>query len=306
MGRFQEWVGKIRGGRGDNVVIAPFVWAGAVWATFVAGVLIWQAVEYQGVFAWIAELQFRHFDRLFPVATVVSITALLSLPFIVIVAYRLRRRRQLLGRPKQDERLRRERKIRLLLAVPAGISAVLAVVLFFLALSIGGFSEKAVTTISLSSEEEPPNGMAITRGWLMMNRKGFYTEKGLFGERELMVVPLVQDAETNRVRYFVEISPFEDQQAQFRTVEGLLRKKALPGGLGTLYENSGYVIERPTHILYRSRASARWPLLSAAGNLAFFAFLLGLGLALHHWHVRSMKRQPVKKPVRRPEGFFNQ
>jgi len=298
-------IGKVRRG---PLPVAPFIWAAAAWAAIVSAILTWQAFEYRGLYAWAAEWQFRHFDRMFPVATIVLFTALLSLPFLLLIGFRVWRQRQLYGRPKAADRLQREEQISWLLGVSSVFALLLSLLLLAMALAVGGLSEKPAATLSLTSAADVPNGMTTARGWLLLDRKGFYTESALFGRRDLMVAPLVASGGDNHIRYFVQIDKLDHQEPQFRSVEGLLRRKSLPGGLETLYENSGYVIDRPTYILYDSRAAARWPLLSAAADLAFFAFLFGVGFGLHRLHLRKLRRkpEPAPRPKERPRGFFNQ
>lgn len=260
------------------------------WATVVAAVLAWQAYRYEGLFALLAEWQFRHWDRMFPVASIATVTLLLSLPFIIIIGAKMRRRRRLYGRLDSRSVVSRDGRIAKWLAAIAGALALAAFVLTIIGLSIGGVAEKSAYSFSLS--DPPPEGSARVRasGWLQTGLTGYYRESLVLAKRDLYVAPLVGDEASKKLKFFVQVPPSRERTSfsDKARVEGVMRKASLPGGLEELYENEGYVVDHPTYVIFKNAASARWPFLSAAADLAILALLAALCWALFRLHLRRI------------------
>ena len=265
-----------------------------VWAIVVVAVLVWQAVTYTGFFAFLAEWQFRHWDRMFPIATIALVTGLLSLPFIVLLIVRMRRRRKHYGRLEPKAVRTRDTRIVRGLGVLIGACALGALLLAIAGLSIGNLTDKPR---NMTPADVPSDGAAWVnmRGSVRYDRIGYYRERFLFFGRDLYVAPLVSANGSAPLKYFVEIPPrSRGSEAESRTVTGIMRRASLPGGLERLYRNEGLRIDNPTYVIFSERTSARWPFLSAAGDLMLLALLAAIGLILIRFHMRSEdRREPV-------------
>jgi len=116
------------------------VWLLVGWGALVAAFFWWQAYNYVGFFAWIAERQFALFDELYPVATIVLIALILCLPLIVLILFRMAKRRRKYGPATPQQSLDSNRRIQKWLG-GVGIAALLvAGGLVLYALSVGSFT----------------------------------------------------------------------------------------------------------------------------------------------------------------------
>lgn len=258
------------------------------------------------MFSLLAEWQFRTFDRMFPIATIALVVFLLSLPFIILIAVRLWRRRKT-GEPL----IRRSLRISdiVVLKTFAGLTifaAIVSLVLAVLGLRIGGTgdSDRPSGVLEVSGVAVADGTRVRARAWTLTNRVGFYIERFVVTGRELYVVPLTSDVDDTGVQVFLEvprppslgeqgwidqdrIAP--ERRPERREVTGVVRRAALPGGLERLYRNAGYRIEHPTYVIFEDAASARWPYLSAAADIAILTILLGLCWLAMRWHVHKLK-----------------
>ncbi len=272
--------------------IRNIVMAAIGWAVFVAGILIWQAYEYIGVFRWLAEWQFATFDRMYPLVTIAAIVLILSIPFLIAIAVLQMRRRKVHGRFRRGELLVRERVgSRILLFAAGGFGAVAGLLGLF-ALTIGGIGDKAVTGFKLRGEA-PASGMLVRgQAWALAGSKGYYRERAIFSTRDLFVMPIARSGGGTDIRYFVETDGPQVSEPRLQAISGVMRQNAMPGGLTQLYRNAGYRVSNPAHVVFASRQSARWPYTSAAFDSAIIAVLLLIAFSMLRLHInRALKKE---------------
>ena len=258
----------------------------------VCGVLVWQAYMYRGVFAALAEWQFREWGEMYPVATIALLTLLLELPLIVAIGLKMRRRRRNYGPARAGLLSARDVLMGWLFAVLAALAVILALGAGVLGFAIGSFEEKPTTQLVLDEDADLNGNFVRTRALVRMDRIGFYRERFVVTGRDLWVAPMTLSNEDQTIRAFVQIRPTrEASEAQVMEVSGVARRAGLPGGLRRLYENEGYTVARPAYVIFSSAESARWPFLSAAADLAIAALLFLVAFAAFRAHARRMERQ---------------
>jgi hypothetical protein len=277
----------------SNIRTRTLGWIAAVWSAIVAVVLVWQTVEYRGVVAWLAEWQFSTFDRFFPVATIAILTAILTLPFVVMITLRLRRASRNLELGGQSNLLQRATIVSVFLKAGIGASALAAVALFGLGLSQGSIAEKPVN-LKLSALSSPSDDLPIAdgrvklRATVLLDRLGFYKEGFLFTSRELWVAPVVTDIADDEFATFVQVERSKAGNPEALQVVGYLKKKSVPGGLAKLYANSGYSVSQKPNLIYADLRSARWPYWSAAADFAVLLLLLTVAAIFHNRYRKKM------------------
>lgn len=266
-------------------------WFATAWGLVVIAVLVWQSYSYTGVFAWLAEWQFRRFDRMFPVATIFLLTSLLILPALLLIGWRLRKRRRLYGRASLGLLILRGTFLGKWLAILSGLFFLVAVGLAMFGLSMLSGDDQPVRNLSLANPSLSAGREVQALAWVRSDRVGYYRERLIFTERDLYVAPLTAGESPSDIQVFLEVSPAKEAvAAKRRVIKGFLREAALPGALERLYQDAGYRIKRPTYLVFKAGASARWPYLSAAADLAMIGLLLALGALLTRRHIRALSR----------------
>lgn len=266
-------------------------WFATAWGLVVIAMLVWQSYSYTGIFAWLAEWQFRRFDRMFPVATIFLLTSLLILPALLLIGWRLRERRRLYGRASLELLTRRGTFLGKWLAILCGLFFFVAVGLALFGLSVSSGDNQPVRNLSLTNPGVAAGREVQARAWVRTDRVGYYRERLIFTKRDLYVAPLTAGENPSDIQVFLEVSPTKGAvAAERRVIKGFLREAALPGALEQLYQDAGYRIKRPTYLVFQAAASARWPFLSAAADLALIALMLGLGALLTRRHIRLLSR----------------
>lgn len=277
--------------RSNAFPIRNLVWLTLVWATLVGAVLIWQSYNYTGFFAWVAEQQFRLFDRLFPTATILLVVFILSLPLLILIALRLRRRHKKYGSPSAREVLARDISLRKVLGFIAIAAFVGAAILMLIGQSIGSLTDKPIANLSFQTGAAPTSGYIDTRALVLTDRISFYREALPLAGRTLYVVPVVENADSKAIKYFLEIPKQDAEPAQRRDISGFMKAQSVPGGLAQLYENAGYDISEPTYIIFEDHISARWPWFSAAGTATVAGLLLLLGVLVQTVSIRRQSKK---------------
>lgn len=271
-------------------------WVAAAWSAVVASVLVWQTVRYNGVVGWLAEWQFRTFERFFPVATIVVLTAILTLPFAVLITMRLRKAGKRGHAHSQSELLARTGIAATFLTVGILTSAIIAAALFFAGMAQGSIAEKPVAVnleqLAKSGENDSvPEGPVKIKGTVIWDRAGFYREGFIFTSRELWAAPIVTGDGSKDLSVFVEISRPRNSSPRPNEFEGYLKSEGVPGGLAQLYINSGYAVSSKPHLIYRDLRSARWPYWSAAGDFAILLLLLTVAAIFHNRFRKKLAAQ---------------
>ncbi len=264
-------------------------WIALVWALIVTSVLVWQTVEYRGIVAWLAEWQFRSFDRFFPVATIAILVFLLTLPFAILIGLRLRRSARRDVYSNREKASHRASLFALFLNAAMVVCGATAMVLFVIGLAQVNVTEKPrqVELSDLAMGET--DGPVRLRGTVLLNRLGFYREGFVVTSRELWVAPLVADEGSRQIEVFVQVARGNAGAPSSDAFEGYLKRRSVPGGLVQLYQNAGYdVTERP-HIIFADAAAARWPYWSAASDLVILLVLLALVAVFHRSYRKKLE-----------------
>jgi len=262
------------------------------WTLVVVSILAWQAYAYLGLFAAIAEWQFRQWEQMFPVATIILITFLLQIPFLILIGLRLRQRRRKFGPARTGLVVHREKLAARIVGAVSALALLAALVLAILGFTVGGVGEKASITTPINDGNAHVNQMVRTRGVVRFDRIGFYHERVLITGRDLWVAPVVSSTDDRTVRYFVEVpSDTKASPAELRDVTGIVRRSAMPGGLRKLYEYEGYSVPEPAYVVFTSRASARWPFYNASIDLVIVAIVGLLVVILLFSHSRQLTRR---------------
>lgn len=276
------------------------------WVVVVSLVFLWQALEYRGLVAWLAEAQFLQFDRYWPTLTFVALAAVFSLPLLLVVGLMRadqRRNDKLRAAQLDDERQllgRTQRLYEFFLAVAIGslAAALLCLVLMFRLPSDKG----PVRSIVMGSPDAiaPLDGRATITGAVDVRETSQFNENLLLVKRTLYFAPVRTGAnDKGPLRYFVEVRrddvppgynriQFPDEKDdvhayRFRVprlafspyTSGMLKRNALPGEIVHLYRYAGYEVAADNYVLFRSGDQLRWRYYMLAGQFAISAVLAG-------------------------------
>lgn len=271
-------------------------WVATAWIGMVASVLVYQTVRYAGVVGWLAEWQFRTFEQFFPVATIVVLTALLSLPFALLILLRLRKSEKMRNTGAAEHLAENTVIASVFLRFGIALTGGIAAVLFFVGLAQGTLSDKPVRVslqqLSGGSASDGAKGRVELRATVMLDRLGYYREGFLFTSRELWVAPVVADPQAKSFTTFVQVSRSMAKEPQQMNMVGYLKPEGIPGGLAQLYRNAGYRVTEKPHLIYADLRSARWPYWSAAADFAILLLFLSVAAVIHN---RYRKRLGISK-----------
>ncbi len=276
------------------------------WVVIVCLVFLWQALEYRGLVAWLAEFQFLQFDRYWPTLTFVALAAIFSSPLILVVALMRadqRRNDALRAAQLDDERqlLGRTRRLyEFFVAVSLG-SLAAALLCLVLMMRLPG-EEGAARSIVMGSPDAiaPIDGRATITGAVDVRETSQFNENLLLVKRTLYFAPVrTGPADRSPLRYFVEVRredvppgynriEFPDEKDdvhvyRFRVprlafspyMTGMLKRNALPGEITHLYRYAGYTMAPDNYVLFRSAGQLRWRYYMMAGQFAISAILAG-------------------------------
>ena len=259
------------------------VWFARLWVALVSIVLLWQKVNYWGLFAFAAELQFNAFGSYRPAFTYLSLVALLCAPLLLLPFSRWRELRLKQASLSPD--------VRMSLMIGAtsrwiktsfGAAIAVAVVAFAIALSalLLPSANGPVSQITLSDEAAPPPlGPVVLSGRLLSNKTSVFNEDFFVLRRNNRFAPMVAEgADQTVLHYFVELpvgAPVVQKDAKGER-KGILRRGGLPGELVRLYRYAGFRIDPNYHVLFSSPEAMRRTELTEAFELLLLAVFLGL------------------------------
>jgi hypothetical protein len=277
------------------------------WVIVVSLVFLWQALEYRGLVAWLAELQFLQWDRYWPTLTFVALTTLFSTPMLLFVGLMRadqRRNDKLRAAQLDDERQllgRTERLYEFFLAVALGSLAAVALCLFLMFRLPG--ERGPVRSVVMGSPDAiaPIDGRSTITGAVNLAETSQFNENLLLVKRTLYFAPVLSGNNPKEpLRYFVEVRredvppgynriafPEEKDDVhvyRFRVPEvafspymnGMLKRNALPGEIVHLYRYAGYKVAPDNFVLFRSADQLRWRYYMLAGQFAISAIIAGL------------------------------
>lgn len=290
-----------------------------VWVVLVGLFFLFQALDYRGIIAQLAEWQFLHFDRYWPTLTFVAMTSLLCAPLLVAIwLLRVRQRRdESFGPARVDDgrivRGRLERLQGFFTGVAAG-SVIAAVIVLILRLQLPT-DEGSPRSIVMGSPDAiaPVEGRAVLTGTVDLRETAQFNENLLLVKRTLYFAPLRNGpGDTSPLRYFVEVRR-TDVQGHYDKIDfpegedlvhawrfrvpgieftpymnGMLRRRALPGEIANLYRYVGYRVDRDNYVLFSSLDRLTWRYYVLAGEFGFSAILSGIAAFIFHRRKRSV------------------
>lgn len=277
------------------------------WIAIASLFFLFQALDYRGIIRRLAEWQFLHFDRYWPALTFIAVTTAFCTPLVLAVwLLRVRQRRSETFGPARidDARILRGRLARLQ-GLFAGIGAgslLAALVVLVLRLQLPSDSGTP-RSIVLGSPDAiaPVEGRAVITGTVDLRETAQFNENLLLVKRTLYFAPVRASAQDEEpLRYFVEVRR-EDSKGPYDPIrfpkeddlvrvwrfhvpgivftpymDGVLRRRALPGEIVNLYRHAGYDVDSDTYVLFSARDKLSWRYYVLAAEFGLAALIAGL------------------------------
>jgi len=293
------------------------------WIALVSLFFLFQALDYRGIIARLAELQFLHFDRYWPTLTFVAVTALFSSPLILacwLLRVRQRHSEQFGPARIDDGRIVRGRLARVQ-GLFAGISAgslLAAIIVLVMRLQLPS-DEGSPRSILLGSPDAiaPVEGRAVITGSVDLSETSQFNESVLLVKRTLYFAPVRPTGADPKepLRYFVEVRrndlrpgyheidfPERDrlvhvwrfelpEQVFTPYMQGVLRRRALPGEIANMYRYTGYLVDSDNYVLFSSGDRLNWRYYVLAAQFALSALIAGIVAAIFGWRKRAVTRR---------------
>jgi len=238
--------------------------------------LSWQLYTYQGFVASIAEWQFRVIGRLYPLATIVSLTLLVILPLLLLLAVRSRRQRvgTLLASEPQAVIKRARLAMRDLLFV-AALAGLAGLGLWIYANTIG---QNAAIYVLRAGQPVPPLNIGDrvkVAGNFRLDQLAIYQNDTPFFANAMAVAPV--EIEREKPPFILaEVQQDKAGPSVLTSLDGFVAGPGVARPLLPLFRNAGVPISAEPVILMRSLESLRTPFKHASAVL----FLLSLAIAL--------------------------
>jgi hypothetical protein len=263
----------------------------ALWSALVLGVLTWQSVTYRGLVARAAEWQFAAFGTYFPIATVFWLLVLFTLPLVVLLVWRVGRRRKQLETRQLDAAalLEAARATSKLLIGLAAAGLIVAGVLLIAAASIRGGTPRVFALLPNAIAPRVEGPVRI-HGTLRLNRLAEYRPAMIVPMRPTYFAPLTaNDAAGPVLQYFAAVGETAASAAKPVDMQGVSVASALPGSVRQLYLNAGYGVSDHTYVIYPDIGAARRRYTDALTFPLAFALAFGLIALIQHRSVRRLK-----------------
>lgn len=253
-----------------------------LWLALLGGMFVWQATQYHGFVAWLAEWQYRVLDHYYPGITIALLCLFFSIPLIVMLLIlwrRWRRKNEETGDPVAVM-LGASRRLRRLCSVLAALSGAVALIVYGLTLLLPREAMPVHLIDSRNAESAIiPEGSATVVGPADMEALVRFDDKALLFHRRLFFAPVRYriHGEALPARFFVQVEERADLPRHYLPIRtGVLAQGALPGDVDQLYRNIDYPVTDRPYLLYKDGATLRWRYYMLAGQLAIIALLLGL------------------------------
>lgn len=265
------------------------------WVFIISVYFLWEAENYIGFYAFLAEEQFDYLGQYWPVFTYSLLLVLFGWP----IAWLLRDTRTAASdgasaTSEIDEVLRINQNLRrTLFAVAGGLSgaALVALCWTFTLPRLG--EPAAVVAIGSRPSFSPPLGSISLRGSILYDRTSVFAQNLIFRTRGVRFAPIIGPRDrAATIRYFIELQPSDIQNGDVviepvsRT--GLLRRNALPGSIVQLYKYAGFNVSNSYYVLYTDPLTIKWPYFVTAFQLAVAALICFITALFQH---RYTKRQ---------------
>lgn len=262
----------------------------ALWAAIVLAVLTWQAVTYRGLVARVAEWQYAHIGTYFPVATVLWMTALFTLPLILLLGIRVRQRQRRLTEEDHSAAfaLGNARAVQKLLIGLTVAPLIVAAVLLVVAIGIRGGTPRAVVLGGNGGVDGPVR----IQGVLRLNRLAVARPALVLPQAPIYYAPLTVDGSAApTLQYFAQVPQTAAAPAKPADLQGIAVEGGLPGPIRQLYLDAGYKLADPVYAVYPDVAAARRPYLRDLPMLLVAALVFGITAVLHRRTVRRLSRE---------------
>jgi hypothetical protein len=238
-----------------------WLWVAAIVAVF--AFLFYQSVNYIGLMYGFAEWQFEHFDRYFPVLSIIAILVLLYLLW-ELVRYVLRR-----GWRKPPEDLLHQRRIAARRSAGRFLHCVAAVGLI---LTVGTFiqwmqqppTRGPATPIALASGRSAtlvPGPVSVS-GMRAIGPIARYSEDFLFMRRTRFLAPIGRGTGPGSpYNLFAEVRGMDPARDVPETIDGVLRNNAMMPEIRVLYRDADFPVADNSAIIFATPSSANRPFL---------------------------------------------
>ena len=297
------------------------------WIAVVSLFFLFQALDYRGIIARLAEWQFLHFDRYWPTLTFVAVTALFSTPLIIAVwLLRVRQRRTESFGPARTDDLRIVKgRLARLQGFFAGICAgslLAAVIVIILRLQLPS-EEGTPRSVVVGSPDAiaPVEGRTVITGAVDLRETSQFNEDLLLVKRTLYFAPVKSGPDAQEpLRYFVEVRR-NDITGDFHPIEfpkeedlvrvwrfqlshlvftpymnGILRRQALPGEIVNMYRHAGYRVEDDNYVLFSNIGKLTWRYNVLAAEFGISAIISAIAAFIF-----GRRRRAVKERLNREE-----
>ena len=261
----------------------------------VAGLILWQAVDYFGIVGWLAELQFKLLKSYYPPFTFLILLALVCSPFILYrIIARLRsddkHRSPETRRWRSVTRATRLMRTLFWLTAACAIAAIVSLVMISdLPSDTGDVNHVTVGTPSAVS---PVLGKTELDGDVNTKETAaFYAHVPTLTNATYFAPLSAHQGAGSVVHYFVEMQRTSNPKAEFiPTHVGVLARNALPGEIMAIYHGAGYRVEKPYYVLYATAQSMRMPYYIFAAEFGGAALLFLVFGFLQRWHRNAVRR----------------
>jgi len=260
-----------------------------LWGATVLAVLTWQAATYRGLVARAAEWQYAKLGTYFPIPTIIFFLLLFTLPLLMLLTARIRRRRQLMeaGPVETGSRLETAWAVNKLLLGVTAAPLIVAALLLAMAMTIHDGPARQILPSSDAGIEGPVRIKAILR----LNRLSSYRPALSITGRPIFFAPLTEDDATGpTLRYFAEVDQITPAAPKSVEIQGVAAANALPGTVRRLYLDAGYRVADRTYVVYRDAATARRRYTDPLPVLLVIALIFGAVTVVHRRSVRRLGR----------------
>ncbi len=279
-----------------------------LWLALVSYFFLRQALDYRGITADLAEYQFYYLDHYWPTFTFMALTTLCTAPFVAVLwLIRARQRRnERLGSARVDDYRIMLGRLNRLQNFFAGVALGCVIVAGILAFQMLTLPRDDYTprSIVVGSPDAlgPADGRAVLTGAVDIGETSQFNEDLILVQRTLYFAPIRSGPDDKSpLRYFVQVRRDDVNGRKFDPIkfpegndkvrawrfrvkdiaftpylDGVLKRRALPGEIVTLYRVAGYEVDRDNYVLFSSNEPIRWRLQMLAGEFLIVAILAAL------------------------------
>lgn len=270
----------------------------ALWTALSGAYFLWEALNYRGVFARLAELQINKFGAYAPFVTYLLLVGCAVLPLLVL-AWLLRpteeHSAEMLG--PVAAKLAEAKRLRAVVVTLGGIAGTIAAAflvfsMFFLPVQAGKLRTLAVSEIgSVPVIEGPTRLVGGDIGTIV-----YFGHDWFVSDERMAFAPYRPAAGGDGVtRVFVELDA-TDRTALAAVTQrpawsGILVEGGLPGTARSLFNSLGVGISQPYYTLYRSEYALRVGYWLQAVQWLMLGLFLGLIALVQTRHIKQLERQ---------------